>query len=122
MGGAGVDVASMLEAAEAALASGDHGTAMMQFQEVMSAAPESVAALAGVVRCLSASGDNAGAREGMDSIGALNPSAIPRLRRPERTLMSKSNLEDGVADAIAATALISVALVTLMIWLSGLPS
>ena len=49
-------------------------------------------------------------------------SAIPRLRRPERTSMSKSNLEDGVADAIAATALISVALVALMIWLSGLPS
>ena len=46
MGGAGADIASMLEAAEAALASGDHGTAMMQFQEVMSAAPESVAALA----------------------------------------------------------------------------
>ena len=36
--------------------------------------------------------------------------------------MSKSNLEDGVVDAIAATALISVALVALMIWLSGLPS
>ena len=69
MGGVGADVASMLEAAEAALASGDHGTAMMQFQEVMSAAPESIAALAGVVRCLSASGDNAGARE---VIGQLN--------------------------------------------------
>ena len=36
--------------------------------------------------------------------------------------MSKDNLEDGVADAVAATALISVGLVTLMIWLSGLPS
>ena len=68
MGGAGADVASMLEAAEAALASGDHGTAMMQFQEVMSAAPESVAALAGVVRCLSASGDNVGAREVVDQL------------------------------------------------------
>ena len=68
MGGVGADVASMLEAAEAALASGDHGTAMMQFQEVMSAAPESVAALAGVVRCLSASGDNAGAREVIDQL------------------------------------------------------
>ena len=68
MGGAGADVASMLEAAEAALAAGDHGTAMMQFQEVMSAAPESVAALAGVVRCLSASGDNAGAREVIDQL------------------------------------------------------
>ena len=68
MGGVGADVASMLEAAEAALASGDHGTAMMQFQEVMSAAPESVAALAGVVRCLSASGDSAGAREVIDQL------------------------------------------------------
>ena len=68
MGGEGADIASMLEAAEAALASGDHGTAMMQFQEVMSAAPESVAALAGVVRCLSASGDNAGAREVIDQL------------------------------------------------------
>ena len=68
MGGAGADIASMLEAAEAALASGDHGTAMMQFQEVMSAAPESVVALAGVVRCLSASGDNAGAREVIDQL------------------------------------------------------
>ena len=68
MGGAGADVASMLEAAEAALASGDHDTAMMQFQEVISAAPESVAALAGVVRCLSASGDNAGAREVIDQL------------------------------------------------------
>lgn len=68
MGGAGADIASMLEAAEAALALGDHGTALMQFQEVMSAAPESVAALAGVVRCLSASGDNAGAREVIDQL------------------------------------------------------
>ena len=68
MGGSGADVASMLEGAEAALASGDHGTAMMQFQEVMSVAPESVAALAGVVRCLSASGDFAGAREVIDQL------------------------------------------------------
>ena len=49
-------------------------------------------------------------------------SAVADATGPGRTLMSKSNLEDGVADAIAATALISVALVTLMIWLSGLPS
>ncbi|MEC8121181.1 MAG: tetratricopeptide repeat protein, partial [Pseudomonadota bacterium] len=53
---------------EASLAAGDHGTAMMQFQEVMGAAPESVAALAGVVRCLSASGDIAGAREVIDQL------------------------------------------------------
>jgi len=36
--------------------------------------------------------------------------------------MSKSKIEDGVADAIAATAIISIALVTLVNWLSGLPS
>ena len=54
MGGAGADAAAMLEAAEAALAGGDHETAMMQFQQVMSVMPESVPALAGVVRCLTA--------------------------------------------------------------------
>ena len=36
--------------------------------------------------------------------------------------MSKSKLEDGVADAVAATAIISVVLVTLVIWLSGSPA
>lgn len=36
--------------------------------------------------------------------------------------MSKGNMEDGIADAVAATALISVVLVTLIVWLSGLPS
>ena len=36
--------------------------------------------------------------------------------------MAKSNMEDGVADAIAATAIISVVLITLIIWLSGFPS
>jgi hypothetical protein len=36
--------------------------------------------------------------------------------------MSRSNMEDGIADAVAATALISVVLVTLIVWLSGLPS
>lgn len=68
MGGAGADIEAMLEAADALLAAGDHGAAMMQFQEVMGAAPESVAALAGVVRCLSASGDIAGAREVIDQL------------------------------------------------------
>jgi len=36
--------------------------------------------------------------------------------------MAKSKMEDGMADAIAATALISIVLVTLIIWLSGFPS
>ncbi len=68
MGGAGADAAALLEAAEAALAEGDPDTAMMQFQQVMSITPESVPALAGVVRCLIASGDIAGAREVVDQL------------------------------------------------------
>ena len=68
MGGPGADAAAMLEAAEAALAAGDPDTAMMQFQQVMSAMPDSVPALAGVVRCLTASGDVAGAREVIDQL------------------------------------------------------
>ena len=68
MGGAGADAVALLEAAEAALAEGDPDTAMMQFQQVMSITPESVPALAGVVRCLTASGDIAGAREVVDQL------------------------------------------------------
>ena len=41
---------------------------MMQFQQVMATEPESVAALAGVLRCLSAAGDIAGAREVIDQL------------------------------------------------------
>ena len=107
MGGAGADVASMLEAAEAALASGDHGTAMMQFQEVMSAAPESVAALAGVVRCLSASGDNAGAREVIDQLNdeyredPAMQSAIAAVELAEKASESAGEL-DAVKAAVEA--------------------
>ena len=78
MGGAGADATAMLEAAEAALAEGDPDTAMMQFQQVMSVMPESVLALAGVVRCLTASGDVAGAREVIDQLNEdyVNDSAM----------------------------------------------
>ena len=99
MGGTGADVASMLEAAEVALASGDHGTAMVQFQEVMSAAPESVAALAGVVRCLSASGDNAGAREVIDQLNdeyredSAMQSAIAAVELAEKASESAGELD-----------------------------
>ena len=107
MGGAGADIASMLEAAEAALASGDHGTAIMQFQEVMSAAPESVAALAGVVRCLSASGDNAGAREVIDQLNddyrqdPAMQSAIAAVELAEKASESAGEL-DAVKAAVEA--------------------
>ena len=36
--------------------------------------------------------------------------------------MSKSKMEDGTADAVAATAIISIVLVTTITWLSGFPS
>jgi putative thioredoxin len=109
MGGAGADVASMLEAAEAALASGDHGTAMIQFQEAMSAAPESVAALAGVVRCLSASGDHAGAREVIDQLNdeyredPAMQSAIAAVELAEKASESAGELDAAKAAVEADT-------------------
>lgn len=36
--------------------------------------------------------------------------------------MSKSNMEDGAADAFAAVVLISVVIVSLAFWLGGMPS
>ncbi len=36
--------------------------------------------------------------------------------------MSKSNIPDGAMDAFAATALICIAVVTMVVWLSGMPS
>ena len=63
MGGAGADVAQVLEAGEAALAGSDFDTAMTHFQQAMGLDPASVGALAGVVRCLVGTGDLNGAAE-----------------------------------------------------------
>jgi putative thioredoxin len=63
MGGAGADVAQVLEAGEAALAGSDFDTAMTHFQQAMGLDPASVGALAGVVRCLVGTGDLDGAAE-----------------------------------------------------------
>ena len=68
MGGAGADVAEMLAAADAALALQDFAAAMAGFQQVMEAEPESVAALAGVIRCLIGTGDVGDAREVVDQL------------------------------------------------------
>jgi putative thioredoxin len=68
MGGAGADIAEMLAAAETALADQDFATAMAHFQQVMGLEPESVEALAGMVRCMTGSGDVAGAREVVDQL------------------------------------------------------
>jgi len=63
MGGAGADVAQVLEAGESALAGSDFDTAMTHFQQAMGLDPASVGALAGVVRCLVGTGDLDGAAE-----------------------------------------------------------
>jgi hypothetical protein len=36
--------------------------------------------------------------------------------------MAKSNLNDGTADAIAATAIVTIVVFSLYLWLSGMPS
>ena len=63
MGGAGADVAQVLEAGETALAGSDFDTAMTHFQQAMGLDPASIGALAGVVRCLVGTGDLDGAAE-----------------------------------------------------------
>ena len=63
MGGAGADLAQVLEAGDAALAESDFAAAMTHFQQAMGIDPASVGALAGVVRCLIGSGDLEGAAE-----------------------------------------------------------
>lgn len=103
MGGEATDVAAMLEAAEAALARGDHESAMMQFQQVMATEPESVAALAGVVRCLSAAGDIAGAREVIDQLNddfrgdPAMQSAIAAVELAEKASESAGELDSAKA-------------------------
>ena len=107
MGGAGADATAMLEAAEAALAEGDPDTAMMQFQQVMSVMPESVPALAGVVRCLTASGDVAGAREVIDQLNEdyvndpAMKTAIAAVELAEKAAASAGDL-DAARDAVEA--------------------
>ncbi len=68
MGGTGADVAEMLTAGETALAMRDFDAAMGHFQQAKGLEPESIVALAGVVRCLTGMGDVAGAREVIDQL------------------------------------------------------
>jgi len=103
LGGSGPDIAAMLEVAEAALSSADYDAAMLQFQQVMSTEPESVAALAGVVRCLVGTGDVAGAREVIDQLNDdfLNDPAmklaIAALELAEKTSGSADDLDQANA-------------------------
>ena len=63
MGGAGADLAQVLEDGDAALAESNFAAAMTHFQQAMGIDPASVGALAGVVRCLIGTGDLEGAAE-----------------------------------------------------------
>ena len=107
MGGAGADVAEMLSAGEAALATQDFDAAMDHFQQVMGVEPDSVAALAGVVRCLTGMGDVAGAREVIDQLNdefredEAMQVAIAALELIERASESADGL-DAARTAVAA--------------------
>ena len=107
MGGAEADVAEMLSAGEAALATQDFDAAMGHFQQVMGVEPDSVAALAGVVRCLTGMGDVAGAREVIDQLNdefredEAMQVAIVALELIEKALESADGL-DAARTAVAA--------------------
>ena len=68
LGGAGADIATMLEAGNAAVETQDFASAMQIFQQVMEADPESADALAGLVRCLTGMKDHQAAREIVDQL------------------------------------------------------
>ena len=68
LGGAGADVATMLEAGNAATESQDYASAMKIFHQVMDADPESAEALAGLVRCLTGMKNHQAAREIVDQL------------------------------------------------------
>ena len=68
LGGAGADIASMLEAGNAAVETQDFASAMQIFQQVMEADPNSAEALAGMVRSLSGMQDHQAARDIVDQL------------------------------------------------------
>ncbi len=68
LGGAGADIATLLESGNAAAEAQDFGGAMKIFQQVMEAEPDSAEALAGLVRCLVGMKDHEAAREIVDKL------------------------------------------------------
>ena len=68
LGGTGADIATMLEAANAAVGAQDYAGAMRIFQQLMDAEPESPEALAGLVRCFIGMKDHKAAREIIDQM------------------------------------------------------
>jgi len=107
MGGAGADIAGMLEAANTAVETQDFAGAMQIYQQVMEADPESADALAGLVRCLTGMQDHPAAREIIDQLNdefREKPSmqaAIAALELAERAAESAGDLDLAQA-AVAA--------------------
>jgi len=99
LGGAGADIATMLEAGNAAVETQDFASAMQIFQQVMEADPESAEALAGLVRCLTGMKDHQAAREIVDQLDdefREKPSmqaAIMALELAERAAESAGDLD-----------------------------
>ena len=99
MGGAGADIAGMLEAANTAVETQDFAGAMQTYQQVMEADPESADALAGLVRCLTGMQDHQAAREIIDQLNdefREKPSmqaAIAALELAERAAESVGDLD-----------------------------
>lgn len=105
--GGGADVNAILEAANGALEAQDYELAMTKFQEAMGVQPESVDALAGVVRCLIGMGDTDGAREVIDQLNddytenaAMQP-AIAALELAEKAAESAGDLAEAEAAVMA---------------------
>ena len=106
LGGAGADIASMLDAGNAAVETQDFASAMQIFQQVMEADPDSAEALAGLVRCLNGMKDHQAAREIVDQLTdefrekPAMQAAIDALELAERAAESAGDLD--VAHAAVA--------------------
>jgi len=106
LGGAGADIASMLDAGNAAVETQDFARAMQIFQQVMEADPDSAEALAGLVRCLTGMKDHQAAREIVDQLTdefrekPAMQAAIDALELAERAAESAGDLD--VAQAAVA--------------------
>ena len=103
LGGAGADIATMLEAGNAAAETQDFASAMKIFQQVMEAEPESADALAGLVRCLTGLKDHQAAREIVDQLDdgfrekPAMQAAIMALEVAERAADSAGDLDEAQA-------------------------
>ena len=99
LGGAGVDIATMLETGNASVETQDFASAMQVFQQVMEADPKSAEALAGLVRCLTGMKDHQAAREIVDQLDdefrekPAMQAAIMALELAERAVESAGDLD-----------------------------